>query len=127
MLEDIADINQSTVVDSRAVAPLAIDTAQLPDRLCVKLYGELDGASAPLLRDRLASFISEPLGDLIIDLSDLTFLDSSGLALFVTMHKQLERAGQRLVLVGPTPMARRVLEITRLNTILHIEPDGSES
>jgi anti-sigma B factor antagonist len=125
MLEEITgdEINGST--DSRPVRPLRMDTAQLPDRLCVKLYGELDDASAPLLRDRVACFVSEPLGDLVIDLSDLTFVDSTGISLFVTLHKNLESKGQQLVLLRPTPMARRVMEITRLDSILRIEPISS--
>src|SRR6185437_16861897 len=76
MLEEIAGNEINANSDSRPLRPLRplrIDTAQLPDRLCVKLRGELDEASAPFLRNRLACFLSEPFGDLVVDLSDLTF------------------------------------------------------
>ena len=97
--------NPSTTADSHASRALVIDVTQLADRMCVRVHGELDDASAPLLRDRLACFISEPLGDLVLDIGGLTFLDSSGLGLFAILHKKLANRGQQLILCNPTPMA----------------------
>ena len=61
-------------------------------------------------------------GDLVLDIAGLSFVDSTGLGLFVTLHKTLESVGKRLIVFSPTPMARRILEISSLDVLLHIEP-----
>jgi anti-anti-sigma factor len=125
MLEEITgnEVNWPRTADSRPAPPLAIEVTQLHDRTCVRLYGELDDASVPPLRDRLANLVADLVGDLVLDIAGLSFEDSTGLGLFVTLHKNLESRGRQFILFGPTPMARRILEITGLNSILRIEPN----
>jgi anti-anti-sigma factor len=68
------------------------------------------------LRDRLAEILDTDLaGDLALDTSGVTFLDSIGLSLFVRPHDQLAARDRRLVLFCPTSMARRLLGITGLD------------
>jgi anti-sigma B factor antagonist len=111
-----------TPMASTAALQLSMAVTQSHDGTCVTLIGELDDASVPLLRDRLAELTGELVGDLVLDIAGLSFVDSTGLGLFVTVHKNLEERGRRLILLGPTPMARRILEITRLDSVLHVEP-----
>ena len=91
-------------------------------RTCVALTGELDGASAPALQAQLANLTDEPGGDLVLELAGLTFVDSTGLALFVSLHKRLATLGHELVLKGASPVARRLFQITKLDELLNIEP-----
>lgn len=105
-----------------ATSLLTIDVRELDGRTCVILTGELDDASASPLQDRLADVTGDLGGDLVLDIAGLTFVDSTGLSLFVVLHKNLESAGHQLVLLGPTPMARRLFEITKLDGLLCIEP-----
>ena len=108
---------------SKAVSPLVTEIVQLSGRTCVALHGELDDASAPALRDQLTDLIdSDVTGDLILEIAALTFVDSIGLSVIVTLHKQLDANGRRLVIQSPTPMVRRLLMITGLDDILRIEP-----
>ncbi len=122
MLEEDEASERPPVADSRAAPILRVVVSPPPDRLRVSLFGELDDATAPMLRDRLAEVTVNIDGDLVLDLDGLTFLDSSGLTLFVLLHKELEDKGQRLVLLNPTPMARRVLKLMGLDSLLQIEP-----
>ena len=78
------------------------------------LCGELDAAGVPELRDRLTGME----GDVTLDCSGLTVLDSSGLALFVATHHACEARGARLVIVNPSRCVIRLLELTGLSTLL---------
>jgi anti-anti-sigma factor len=91
-------------------------------RTQVVVIGELDDSTAPILRERLVQVTADLVGDMALDIGLLTFVDSTGLALFVAQHKKLESMGSHLVIVSPGPMARRLLEITGLTQVLTIEP-----
>ena len=57
---------------------------------------------------------------IVLDLSRLTFCDSSGLHAFIELQRRCEQAGHRLVLRAPTPTVRRVLELARVDQQLAI-------
>jgi anti-anti-sigma factor len=98
--------------------PLQITISQMEDRTLVVLAGELDDLTAPFLRDTLVNLA----GDVVLDVGLLRFLDSTGMALFVAMHKKLKSQDHTLVIFSPTPSARRLFEITGLTDFLHIQP-----
>jgi anti-sigma B factor antagonist len=88
----------------------------------VALTGELDLAVAPKLESCLSDLDLGPGDTLVVDLSGLEFLDSSGLRVLVVAHQRAEHEGFRLVLVrGPAPVAR-IFELTRMDQQLEIVP-----
>jgi anti-sigma B factor antagonist len=103
-------------------SPLQILVSHLKDQAHVVLAGELDGATAPFLLRTLVDVDATLEGDLILDIRQLSFIDSTGLSVFVTQHKKLEAKGQKLVIYAPSAMARRLFEITGLEQVLAIEP-----
>ena len=76
--------------------------------------GELDLETAPTLRHRLHQALDGGEAHLVVDLSELSFIDSTGISVLVESLKQAQRAGGSLVLRNPTPAVRRVLDITGL-------------
>jgi anti-anti-sigma factor len=88
----------------------------------VVLAGELDGASSASLSGQLRQIIPELVGDLVIDIGLLTFIDSTGLSLLVSLHKEVWAFGHALTVADPTPMARRLFQITGLDQVLHVDP-----
>ena len=94
------------------------------DSARVVLAGELDDATAGHLNDRLREVTAELAGDLSVDLGLLTFIDSTGLAVLVTLHKRVQAMGWTLIVVEPTARARRLFQITGLDQFLMIEPAG---
>jgi anti-sigma B factor antagonist len=88
----------------------------------VVLAGELDGASAVSLSDRLTQTAADLVGDLVIDIGLLTFIDSTGLSLLVSLHQQVRASGYALTVAEPTPMARRLFQITALDNVLTVVP-----
>ena len=105
-----------------AAAPLQITVSQMEDRTLIVVAGELDDFTAPFLRQRLTEEIEDGAGDVVLDIGLLTFVDSSGLALFLTAHKALGAVGRKLVIFSPTRTARRLFQITQLTDFLNIEP-----
>lgn len=82
----------------------------------VRLVGEIDlavQAEVLALLEPAACRAAHAGEDLVVDLADVTFLDSTGLACLVRTRKQLGD-GVSLVLTGPTEPVRRVLEISGL-------------
>jgi anti-sigma B factor antagonist len=94
----------------------------------VVLSGELDGATAAFLVRTLVEVNETLEGDLVLDINQLSFIDSTGLSVFVSQQKQLHASGKRLVIHAPTPMARRLFQITGLEDVLTIElPDEPDN
>ena len=108
-------------------SPLQILVSHLKEHAYVVLTGELDGATAPFLVRTLVEVNETVEGDLVLDIKKLSFIDSTGLSVFVSQHKNLSAKGRKLVIYGPTAMARRLFQITGLEDVLTIEPlDESE-
>jgi anti-sigma B factor antagonist len=107
--------------------PLQILVSYLKEHAYVVLTGELDGATAPSLVRTLVEVNDTVEGDLVLDIKKLSFIDSTGLSVFVSQHKNLSAKGRKLVIYAPTAMARRLFQITGLEEVLTIEPlDESE-
>jgi anti-anti-sigma factor len=75
--------------------------------------GEIDVTQVPELRDEILAL--PPDRSVHLDLSTVSYLDSSGLGLLVLLRKRLVRRGAGVTLVDVQPHVRRVLEITGLN------------
>jgi anti-sigma B factor antagonist len=91
-------------------------------RSWVTLGGELDLASAPHLRQVLDQLCREGFPEVVVELSALEFLSAAGLAVLHRADDNLRAAGGRLILYRPGRLARRVLAITELDTVLTIRP-----
>jgi stage II sporulation protein AA (anti-sigma F factor antagonist) len=78
------------------------------------LAGELDLVTAPLLQKQLDRAMRGK-GTLVIDLSGLRFIDSSGLNVLVRAERQLRASARQLVLVRGPWSVRRVFELTSLD------------
>lgn len=85
----------------------------------VHVVGEIDTLTAPLLRSQLDEQIAiVPL--LVLDLSDVTFLGSAGLAVLVAAKDDADRRGHRLRLVCGSRIVTRALQATGLLTLFDI-------
>jgi anti-anti-sigma factor len=83
----------------------------------VVLSGELDSANAATLQERLASVPPRPARPLIFDLTGLRFMDSAGIAVLIGASANTGGVSLR----NPSPIVRRVLEVTGLSSVFSIE------
>lgn len=87
------------------------------DEVVVSLRGELDADTCQGLGPRLlAAAVGVPT--LVIELSELTFIDSSGISELLRVRETVDERGQRFAVRNPSTTVRRVLEITGLGAHL---------
>jgi anti-sigma B factor antagonist len=89
----------------------------------VALRGELDFDEAPTFARVLEELRTDGERKVVIDLSELTFIDSSGLSVIVVAARAAAADGGTLVVASPSPHVRRVFEIVSLSELVAIE-DG---
>ncbi len=88
----------------------------------ITLVGELDPATAPLLDQEVQRVLGDTSVErVVLDLAGLTFLDSSGLRVFVTARESLAARGGELALRSPSANTQRLLDITGLGEVIAVE------
>jgi anti-anti-sigma factor len=90
-------------------------------RVCVRLAGELDLAGAPLLDRRLEQAFRRAPRAVELDLSGLTFMDSSGLRLLLRWHKLTAERGVEFLLTGTGPALQRLFTIAGVRDLLPLQ------
>jgi anti-sigma B factor antagonist len=86
-----------------------------------KLVGEVDAFTAPILKERFEATV-QPNGQQVeLDLSEVAYMDSTGLGVFVGFFKTLKANEGHLKIVGVNSRLQRLFEITGLNEVMDIE------
>ena len=89
----------------------------------IPFVGDLDAHTAPMLQKAVDRTIaSAPASSIVIDLTDVPFIDSSGLSVIVAAHTRLTDAGAGVRLVATSPRVIKVLALTGLNAIIPTFP-----
>ena len=101
------------------VEPFVIDPYDIDGTRFIRVAGELDGATAPLLAEVLEQCNGTPA---CVDLGAVTFLDSSGVAVIVDAHKRAAESATDFRVTNAAPNVRRVFTITGLDDLLTLEP-----
>jgi anti-sigma B factor antagonist len=97
---------------------IGIDITQQGGVTVVTVSGEVDLQTAPRLAAALEEARAASGASIVVDLSRVDFLDSSGLGVLVTAHRETEAGGGRLRLVRPRPAVGKVLTITRMSEVI---------
>jgi anti-anti-sigma factor len=84
--------------------------------------GEVDIASVSFFSEQLRALIDAAHSPAVLDLGELSFLDSSGVAALLAAHTAAQERGVDLILLSPTDMVRRVLDVTGVAPFLRIHP-----
>ena len=106
-----------------AVLPLAVKQTSREGVDMLLVEGEIDIATAPRLIAVLNEAVTGAVRSVIIDLSAVGFMDSTGLALLINAHRRLTRRRKGFAVVCPAGSLRRVFEITDMIDTLHVCPD----
>ncbi|HST63977.1 MAG TPA: STAS domain-containing protein [Mycobacteriales bacterium] len=106
--------------DDDELGEFAIDVVRADGQETVRVRGELDIATAPLLRAALEGVYARRPVRVEVDLSEVTFLDASSLAGLIAARRRLAAQRAVLVLVDPSPIVRRVLDITGLDRMTDV-------
>lgn len=88
------------------------------------LSGDIDAHSAERIVDLLEP-LPEGTEDITLTMSDVDFIDSSGLRVLIEAHQRAEAAGRRLILDSPSRAVLRVIQISGLEGYLHLADAAS--
>jgi anti-sigma B factor antagonist len=112
----------SSVRDKTQLGSLTIRTGRVTDRVRLELFGELDLHSMALLEQQLSAAEGSGARRIVVDLSSLSFIDSSGLHVLLEAQRRSLEAGRTLSLVPGPPAVHRLFELTGLVAIFQFEP-----
>lgn len=101
---------------------LVISTSTRGERAVVHVGGEIDVYTAPALRDKLDEQIESGAHDLVVDLQNVTFMDSTGLGVLVGRLKLVRTHDGSLSLVCSNDRVLKVFAITGLDKVFRIYP-----
>lgn len=105
-------------------APLHITQRSVAGVIIFELHGRLIFEEGDeVLRECVASLIKTGPLSLLLDLRNVGYMDSAGIGAVVEAYLRLTRRGGQLKLLAPSDHVRRVLDITRLSTVLDIYDD----
>jgi anti-sigma B factor antagonist len=99
---------------------LGIDVQRVSSFPVLAVTGEIDIYTAPLFKQAVVNLVSEGNSDVIIDLSGVTFMDSSGFGTLLGATRRLRPGGGGLHLAGANSTIQRMLRLTRLDTIMQV-------
>jgi anti-anti-sigma factor len=106
-------------------APFEMESAHDGQTGRLTLLGELDIATVPLVEEAVDAVLQGGTRRLIIDLSGLGFVDSSGLRLFIVLHQRAGAEGWTLALTRPEPQALKVFRLSGVEEDLPFVEDAS--
>jgi anti-sigma B factor antagonist len=116
----VVSSSDDAVVVSGCPEPASFRTKTVGGCAVIVASGEIDLYTSPGLHDALLLAATQASDRVVVDLSAVTFIDSTGLGLLVAALTRARSAGRSMCLVGPTGLVIRVLRVTRLDQAFEI-------
>ena len=107
--------------------PLAVERTSQDGVETVLVEGEVDIATVSRLISVLNSSVAEALRAVVVDLTRVGFMDSTGLALLINANRRLTLRRKGFAVICPPGPLRRVFEITDMVETLHVCPDRASA
>ncbi len=117
----------ATSLDSQTSDLVTIDVTVTGSTARLTAAGEIDSTSAPVLRERLEPLLDGTVEQFVVDLVQVTFLDSAGLCVLAATHRRAVERDVRMHVVAASRAVIRPLQITGLWSLLEasqVEPDA---
>jgi anti-sigma B factor antagonist len=105
------------------VNPLQVERSRSDGYDVLTVEGELDIATAPRMLSALNEALAGSDGPLLVDLTRVLFMDSTGLALLMNARRRAQRCGRGFAIVCPSGPIARVFEIADMVESLRVCPD----
>ncbi len=108
---------------------IEIATESIDAGFLMRLKGDVDMNTSPDVRKSLGELFGQQAGAraLLVDLSNVRYMDSSGIATLVEAMQNCMKKGMRLRLVEPSATVRDVFEMARLASVFEIFPNAADA
>ncbi|WP_243342229.1 STAS domain-containing protein [Anaerococcus sp. AGMB09787] len=90
------------------------------EQILIRLKGDLDVYSEEDFRDFIENNISPENKDIVIDIEDLDYLDSTGLGMFMKIYNDNKEKGKKVKIINPKDNIKKLFEITDLTEIFEM-------
>lgn len=108
--------------------PFAVRREKLGDRVgLLALSGEVDISTSPRFKEALLALIEDGTADVVVDLDEVTFIDSTALGVLVGAVRRLHPLGGRLVVVAKAHAVMRPVTLTGLDRVFTVVPTREEA
>ncbi len=107
---------------------MKIEFANEPYALIMKIDGEIDHRYATRIRreaDR--KIVTYPDKPFLIDLTDVSFMDSSGIGVIIGRYKLVSSFGQKVVIVSSNPTVEKILDMSGIKKIINVYPTSEDA
>lgn len=101
--------------------------ATLPAKEILTLSGEIDLHRSPEVKEALGVLVQRQVPSILIDLSAVDYIDSSGLAVLIEGFQRVTAYGGKLGLFGLQEKVRGIFEVARLDQVFQIFPDEASA
>lgn len=98
-----------------------------PEPTVITLEGEIDLHESPNVREMLRPLIDKKVSRIYMDMSEVGYIDSSGLAVLIDAMQRIANYGGKFGLIALRPAVRTVLEIARLDQVFRIYADRASA
>jgi anti-sigma B factor antagonist len=115
MIHNASQREPSRAASLIKLGDLAIRSEREDDVHSIYLFGELDLATADIIEQELERVEDTDAASILLDLSGLTFMDSSGIRLLWNAHLRASEDSERLMLLRPPAAVQRALELAGLD------------
>ncbi len=105
---------------------LKIDVSDSNNTAIVQLTGEIDVFTAPLLVEKLIPLTEVEGKNVQVDLEKTTYLDSTGLGIFISAYKSSQEHKSTLELINVKDRVLRLFKVTGLDKIMNVKTDGTD-
>jgi anti-anti-sigma factor len=112
------------VTDHRYVGSVDITAEWEPQRVVLRLAGEIDSANASYLEDYLSLIVDQGEHNVLIDLTRLDFIDSAGIKAVATTAQRVAPAGGAVTLRSAPAVVRSMLAILELDRLVLVDGHG---
>ena len=108
-------------------ADITIKTEAIGDAVALHLSGQVREMGADVLRDQLDKLLDDGHTKLIFDLSNVSFISSTGLGQMMRAFRATKSDDGYVRIVNPQPLVEEVFRFTKLHTLIHIFPTLDEA
>lgn len=105
-----------------------MDVRKASGSTCVlDIHGEINSSAEPILMEAYNQACARGARNILMNFSDLQYMNSSGIGLLVTLLIRVRRQNQRLMAYGLNEHYQQIFELTRLNEAISIYQDEAEA
>jgi anti-sigma B factor antagonist len=106
---------------------LRVETENRDDHVLVTAAGEIDAATADSVANAVSAVLSDGAKRVLLDFTEVTFIDSTGLGVLVKSHRAAEAAEATFAVVHPTPQTRKLIRVLGLDQLLNVYDTHEEA